>query len=382
MKKGIIIGLYVSIIMLILSTSQSRWFGQNTPESGDISMTKPIMNEAQAYARTWIPPFKADPDLDKSWALRDDTAMDIKSAWKLGSCSKRVVVAIIDTGIDYNHKDLKANLWKNAKEIANNGIDDDQNGLIDDVIGWDFVSHDPLPYDDHGHGTHIAGIIGAVGGNGIGISGVCAQASLMILKYYDPSASGRQNLENTIQAFRYAINNGAHIINYSGGGSQFSDAEKQVILDAEKKGILVIAAAGNEKQNADVYGYYPASYDLDNIVSVAAITASHNLVDSSNYGIRKIDIAAPGQSIYSTLPDGKYGFMTGTSQATAFVTGIAALALSSNPTLSVSKLKSILLNGTDQTASLQGKIKTGGMINAYSVLQNATGNVTTNLNLF
>lgn len=280
----------------------------------------------------------------------------------------RVIVAVIDTGIDYNHADLKQNLWKNPTEIEGNGKDDDQNGFIDDLIGWDFVDNDPLPYDDHGHGTHVSGIIGAVGSNGIGISGVCPNVRLMILKYYDADADGETNLKNTVKALHYAIDNGAHIINYSGGGAKFSKEEFSAIQKAEEKGILVVAAAGNEKQNADRYAYYPASYDLDNIVSVAAVTRSKTLVSSSNYGIQKIDIAAPGKAIYSTLPHGAYGYMTGTSQSTAFVSGIAALALSKNRSLTLDQLKSLLTESIDQSPALKDKIKTGGIINTLTLL--------------
>jgi len=323
-KRSIFIALYFSVIILILSLNQTEWFK-------DGARSKPLLNQAEASIDVRIlTPYKRDPDLKKSWALKDNKAMSIHKAWKLSTCSKKIVIAIIDTGVDYNHPDLRANLWKNKKEIALNGKDDDGNGFIDDVIGWDFVSDDPLPYDNHGHGTHIAGIIGAVGGNGIGLVGVCHRTSLMILKYYEASADGKTNLDNTIKAFHYAINNGADIINYSGGGPEFSERERNAILAAQKKGILVVAAAGNERQNADIHAYYPASYNLSNILSVAAISESNELVSSSNFGVKKIDIAAPGESIYSTIPPalGSYGYMTGTSQATAFVTGIAAMALS------------------------------------------------------
>ena len=363
MKRTCFSVLYAGILLAILSTNQASWF--SGPKT---SHHKPLFNEAYGFVKTLIPT-KIDPDIDKSWALNDDQAIQIQKAWKEGSCSKEIVVAVVDTGIDYNHPDLKENLWKNSHEIPNNKKDDDHNGFIDDVMGWDFVSGDSLPYDDHGHGTHIAGIIGAVGQNGIGISGVCQRVSLMILKYYDPTASGRENLENTVRAFQYAVNNGAHIINYSGGGSQFSEAEHQILTKARQKEILVIAAAGNEQQNADIYGYYPASYDLDNIISVAAMTKSKELVGSSNYGVKRIDVAAPGHHIYSTIPNGKYGYMTGTSQATAFVTGIAALALSQNRALSVERLKEILLSSITPLSTLKDKIKTGGMIDAHQVVQ-------------
>ena len=368
MKKFAVVSLYLMTIMLVLSANQTRWFHLSTPQ--DQTSQKPLFNEVEAFARIWIAPQESDPDMKYNWALQSNGVMQMQKAWQLGSCDKNIIVAVIDTGMDYNHPDLMANLWKNPKEIPDNGTDDDENGFIDDEIGWDFVANDNLPYDEHGHGTHIAGIIGAVGGNGIGTRGICSQISLMILKYYDPRASGQQNLLNTVKAFQYAVNNGAHIINYSGGGAQASPEEKEAIAAAQKKNILVVAAAGNESEDAGRHAYYPASYHLGNIISVAAMTHAKTLVSSSNYG-ETIDVAAPGHNIYSTFPNGKYGFMTGTSQATAFVTGIAAMALSQNRTLSPKELKSLLMQSIDQVNTLKGKTKTGGVINAYSVLRKA-----------
>jgi len=362
MRKTVILSIYISVVLLILSANQFKWsIHKNNHE-------EPLLNQALAFTPTFVVPHNIDPGVSLSWAVREDSFLQIQKAWNLSQGDKKIVVAIIDTGMDYNHTDLKDNLWKNPKEILDNGIDDDKNGYTDDVMGWDFVDNDSLPYDDHGHGTHVAGIIGAVKGNGIGISGICPNVSLMILKYYSQAASGQDNLNNTVKAFRYAIANGAHIINYSGGGAEFSQAEHDAILEAQAKGILVVAAGGNERQNADLHPYYPASYGLSNIIAVAALTPLKKLVDSSNYGM-KIDLAAPGQNIYSTLPKGQYGYMTGTSQATAVVTGIAALALSRYGKLSAIELKSLMTQSTDPLPSLKGKIRTGGVINAYSVLK-------------
>ncbi|MBI2645583.1 MAG: S8 family serine peptidase [Deltaproteobacteria bacterium] len=367
MKRALIVSLYFVVILLILSTNQSRWFHpQNTKNT---KSQAPLINQAIAFTPTFVNSYRTDPQLFRSWALTETSPLELQKAWSISQGNKRIVVAVIDTGVDYTHSDLKNNIWQNPGEIPNNGKDDDGNGFIDDMMGWNFVANDPYPADEHGHGTHVAGIIGAVRGNGIGISGVCPNVSLMILKYYSPNATGKENLENTIKSFRYAVQNGAHIINYSGGGAEFSKEEREAILEAKQKGIIVVAAAGNERQNADIHAYYPASYDLDNIISVAALTPAKKLVDSSNYGIKRIDVAAPGQNIYSTLPKGQYGYMTGTSQATAFVTGVAALALSTYGTLPSIAIKNILLKNTQPTKSLQGKIKTGGMVNAYAILK-------------
>jgi len=262
------------------------------------------------------------------------------------SCASSVVVAVVDTGIDYTHPELQNNVWVNSAEVGAweppaaylfmtscrdkscNGIDDDNNGYVDDVAGWDFVNEVPLPYDVHGHGTHIAGIIASQPSNNVGMVGVCPQVSIMALKYYDNSGLGYNNLQNTVRAIQYAVRMGAHIINYSGGGSEPAPSEKSAIEEARRKGILFVAAAGNEGRNNDKFPYYPASYELDNIISVASIAKDNQLLPSSNYGIKSVHVAAPGLGILSALPLGKFGTMSGTSQATAFVTGAAALLVS------------------------------------------------------
>ncbi|MBI4041722.1 MAG: S8 family serine peptidase [Deltaproteobacteria bacterium] len=358
--------LYISIITfgLVLNLKHSLFHSKTLIPSL-------LIPRASAFVPTLVTPKMMDPDLSKSWLLRSNSAIGIHEAWKLSQGDKRIVVAIIDTGVDLNHSDLKENFWHNPKEIPNNGLDDDHNGLIDDILGWDFVHNTATPYDEHGHGTHVTGIIGAVKGNGIGISGICPYVSLMILKYYAPNSSGRKNLENTVRAFQYAIDNGAHIINYSGGGAEYSKEEHDMIVKAQEKGILVVAAAGNEKNNADEIAYYPASYDLDNIISVAALQKDGTLVHSSNFGVTRIDVAAPGYQIYSTLPNNQYGMMTGTSQATAVVTGIAALTLSKYGKLPATKIKELILASVNPMLSLKAKIKSGGSVNALTSLERA-----------
>lgn len=236
--------------------------------------------------------------------------------------SERVLVAIIDTGVDSTHPKLQNAFWvnqgetgldKNGKDKSTNGIDDDHNGFVDDINGFNFVDNNGTLTDHHGHGTHIAGIIHKE----------APRAELMILKYYDPY-SPVQNLANTSRAIRYAIQMGAKIINYSGGGRSPDALEKAALLEAEKKGILLIAAAGNDGHNNDFTGFYPASYNFSNIIAVASLSHESALLESSNYG-HKVHIAALGEAVISTLPGGKEGPMTGTSQATAVVTGLAAL---------------------------------------------------------
>lgn len=315
-----------------------------------------------------------DPAMNQKWGLAQN---QIGKAWKISQGSKKIKVAIIDTGIDVKHEDLKDNLWLNSGETgfdeqgrdkATNGIDDDGNGFVDDVYGWNFVRNNNDLSDNHGHGTHIAGIVGAVGGNGKGISGVSPEVSLMVLKYYDPKGFGEDNLKNTIKAIHYAIDNGAHIINYSGGGLEYSAEEKAAIEKARKRGILFIAAAGNERSNSDIKKYYPADYNLDNIVSVTAIDDKTRVLPSSNYGILTVDIAAPGNNIYSTLPDNKYGMMTGTSQATAYVSGVAALVLAHHKDYKPIQVAKYLKNTGDIMDSLKGKTKHTRRLNSYRAL--------------
>ncbi|MDX9731285.1 MAG: S8 family peptidase [Bdellovibrionales bacterium] len=261
-------------------------------------------------------------------------------------------------------------LDKNGKDKATNGIDDDGNGFVDDVHDWNFVGNTGDLTDNHGHGTHISGIIGASGGNG-GVLGVAPKVSLMTLKYYDPKAPGANNLKNTIQSIHYAIKMGAKVINYSGGGMEYSAEEFAAIREAEKKGILFIAAAGNERSNTDdpAKHYYPADYELSNIISVTAVNEKETKVlPSSNYGVRTVDLAAPGDQIYSTLPGNSFGKMTGTSQATAFTTGVAVLIMALRPEFNAAEIKKYILRTGDEYPTLLSKTGTAKVLNAYKSL--------------
>jgi thermitase len=347
-----------------------------------------------------------DPFIQNKWGLERTSA---RKAWEITQGSKDIVIAVIDTGADIHHKDLAENLWVNPGESgivqsdyclkqknpvavkecnrATNGIDDDGNGFVDDVHGWNFVQNDNSLTDNHGHGTHIAGIIAAKNGNGMGITGVAPNVSIMALKYYDPKVASTNNLKNTVNAIRYAIKMHANIINYSGGGTDYSAEEFAAVKDAERAGILFVAAAGNERSNSDENGkhYYPADYGLTNIISVTAVNKEETKVlPSSNYGVRTVDLAAPGENIYSTLPNNGYGFMTGTSQATAFVTGVAALVMSNNRDFSAFDVKKYILRTGDEYATLLSKTGTAKLLNSYKALTSldkgvsATGVVATN----
>lgn len=314
-----------------------------------------------------------DPDIHKNWGLKVSEALKARG---ITEGSKNVIVAVIDTGMDVKHQDLKNNVWVNAGETgldkngfdkASNGVDDDANGFVDDVHGWNFVKNNNAVDDNHGHGTHISGIIGAEGGNNFGITGIASKVSLMVLKYYDPRYPSN-NLENTIKSIKYATAMGAHIINYSGGGVDYSQQEFEAIRTARSKGVLFVAAAGNERSNSDKQKYYPANYELDNIISVTAINPQLQVLSSSNYGVQTVHVAAPGEEIYSTMPGNAFGSLTGTSQATAFATGLAVLIKANNPEFQYAAIKSYILRTGDEYPWLRSKTGTSKKLNIYKAL--------------
>lgn len=298
------------------------------------------------------------PAAPEDWAANDIRLNKLDS---LIPHSAGIIVAVIDTGIDPGHPSLKGHLWTNASERIN-GRDDDGNGFIDDVHGWDFVEGTGNLSDRHGHGTHIAGIIHST----------APQARIMVLKYYDAGLAPTKTIENTVASIHYAIQMGAHIINYSAGGSSYSEEEHAALKLAGEKGILVVAAAGNEGADSGLLPYYPASYPLANILSVTAHGANRNILKTSNYGAASVDISAPGEKILSALPGGATGFMTGTSQATAFVSGIAAHTWSRFPRISSpAEMKQHLLATAIQEAGHLRRTKLGVRLDAYQAVKMA-----------
>lgn len=293
-------------------------------------------------------------------------------AWDTATGSSNVIVAVIDTGISLAHPDLSSNIWRNAAEVNGAaGVDDDGNGYIDDVNGWDFASDDNNPDDSNEHGTHCAGTIGAIGNNAKGVAGVCWNVRLMALR--GGSDSGLFH-SDTAEATHYAADQGAKIISASYGGTAYSDTAKDAIAYANSKGVLFVAAAGNDGTDNDMIPHYPAGYDLPNIVSVAATDQNDGLASFSNYGRTSVDLAAPGVNILSTVP-GDYETMQGTSMATPHVAGAAALLLSAKPGLTHLQLKQALLETVDPVAALANKTVSGGRLNVRSliVLQDTDG---------
>ncbi|MDS0527442.1 S8 family serine peptidase [Clostridium sp. SHJSY1] len=320
---------------------------------------------------SWVP---SDPYYPNLWGLKNTgqyflgqfgtpgVDINVEKAWDVTKGDSGVVVAVIDSGVDYTHPDLSNNMWKNTKEIPNNNIDDDGNGYVDDVNGWNFYQSSNNPMDDYGHGTHVAGTIAALD-NTIGVIGVAPHVKIMSLKFLD--SNGKGSIANAIKAINYAKKMGAKIINNSWGGGDYSQALYDTIKNYDG---LFVAAAGNVGTDNDLYPNYPASYNLPNILSVAAIDNIGSLADFSNYGVTTVDVAAPGVRIYSTKPSNSYQSLRGTSMATSHVSGIAALVLSANPLDSAANIKDSITESVVKLPSLNGKIATGGMVNAYGAV--------------
>ena len=315
-----------------------------------------------------------DPLFAQQWALvntgqtggKPDADIDADQAWSVSTGRSGVVVAVIDTGVDYRHPDLAANIWTNPGEIPGNGIDDDGNGYVDDVHGYDFINHDNDPMDDNFHGTHVAGTIGALGDNGIGVAGVCWRVSIMPLKFLGSEGSG--NTADAAEAVDYATRMGADLTSNSWGGGGFSQTLYDAIAAAGEHEIAFVAAAGNNNNDNDRNPFYPATYDLPNIISVAATDAQDARASFSNYGATTVDLGAPGVRILSTLPNNSYGLLSGTSMATPHVAGACALIRALSPGVPVALMKSILLKATDPLPDLAGRTVSGGRLNVFRAI--------------
>ncbi|MBN20655.1 MAG: hypothetical protein CL678_05140 [Bdellovibrionaceae bacterium] len=308
-----------------------------------------------------------DPQLSSQWAHQ---AVQSNLAWDLQKGSSDIVVAVIDTGIDLTHQDLKNNLWTNLREIPGNGQDDDGNGFIDDVHGYDFVHYDGDPQADdspHFHGTHVSGTIAAEGGNGVGGVGQAPGVKVMALKFLSSNGSGQTSA--AIQAIDYAIRMGAKIMSNSWGSPQYSRALEEAVERANQAGIVFVAAAGNDSSNNDQRKIYPASLPQQNVITVAATRSDGQIASFSNYGKESVHVAAPGDQILSTQNGNTYGYLSGTSMATPLVSGIAALLLSQNSELTPSQVRDLLIRSSDPAASLNGKVVSGGEVNAYRAVR-------------
>ncbi len=347
----------------------------------------------QVYHLNAIP---NDPDFDQLYGLNnegktggsDDADIDAPEAWEVTKGSRDILVGVIDTGVDYTHPDLVDNIWTNPGETgvdadgndkSTNGIDDDGNGYVDDFRGWDFFNNDNDPMDGHSHGTHVSGTIGAVGNNGIGVAGVNWEVSIVGLKIF--SDSGRTTADAIVSAIEYGTTLGINLSNNSWGGGGFSQAIKAAISEANDAGIFFIAAAGNSRNNNDARAYYPANYELDNIITVAATDHNDRLANFSSYGSKTVEVAAPGVNIYSTIPGGRYGSMSGTSMATPHVTGLVALVMSKYPDVGMTAIRDRIVNTGDRVPALSNKVISGARINALNSLEDDTTPPNAPLNL-
>jgi serine protease len=296
-------------------------------------------------------------------------------AWDTTVGSSDVIVGVIDTGIDYTHPDLVANVFVNPGEIAGNGVDDDANGFVDDVHGMNAITGSGDPMDDNDHGTHVSGTIGATGNNAEGVVGVNWNVTIMGLKFLSGSGSG--SLADAIECIDYAVdmklNHGVNIraLNNSWGGGGFSQALEDAIRAASDAEIMFVAAAGNSSANNDTTPAFPSNYDVPNVVAVASTTRTDGLSSFSSFGLTTVDLGAPGSDIVSTIPGNAYASFSGTSMATPHVTGAAALVLSLNDTLTVAELKAILMDTGDPIASLAGRTVSGKRLNVAAALAEA-----------
>ncbi len=363
-----------------------------------------------------------DPQMGSLWGLRNtgqsggtvDADIDADQAWDFQTGSLRTGVGVIDTGIDYTHPDLYKNIWLNQAEIpsglgladtdadglftfwdlntsANTGkvsdmnangridgydvlhdtrwanrSDNDGNGKVDDLIGWDFVNNDNDPFDDNGHGTHVSGTIGALGNNGLGVAGINWKVALVGLKFLDAAGSGYTSA--AVDALNYAVSKGIKISNNSWGGGGYSSTMATAIANARAAGHVFVAAAGNASSNNDTTANYPSNYNYDNVVAVASTDRYDQLSSFSNYGATTVDLAAPGSSILSTTPNNTYSTYSGTSMATPHVAGAVALLWSAEPGLSYSQVISRIKSSVDVLSSLSGKVATGGRLNVAKAL--------------
>jgi subtilisin family serine protease len=342
----------------------------------------------------------------QQWALNNTglyasgtQGADIKmpQAWDITQGSRDVIVAVIDSGVDYNHPDLVSNIWTNTKEDCNNGKDDDGNGYIDDCEGWNFPADTNDPMDDEGHGTHVSGIIGAVGNNGLGIAGVMWKVRIMPLKFISRLGAdvcgGEEafcgDTADEVAAIQYAVANGAKVINASYGGDTFSQDEHDAISAANDAGVLFVAAAGNGSldtigDNNDILPEYPAGYSLPNIIAVAATDQNDQRASFSNFGPNSVQVAAPGVYILSTVPTmgiadsfsslctgsffTGYDFCSGTSMAAPHVAGLAGLLESYYTNFTASQIRATILRYVDVLPTLDGWVQTGGRVDAYKAL--------------
>jgi len=339
----------------------------------EFNQSEDILYAQPNYEVRALSTFPNDTRFNELWGMHNTgqsggTAhadIDAPEAWDITTGSGEIIVAVIDTGVDYTHPDLAANMWVNQAEYyGTSGVDDDGNGYIDDIYGYDFCNNDGNPMDDHYHGTHCAGTIGAIGNNGQGVAGVCWHVKVMAIKFLNSGGSGYT--DDAIASVQYSILMGAKLSSNSWGGGGYSQGLKDAIDAAGAAGMLFVAAAGNDGGNNDTYSHYPSNYTSESLISVMATDKYDNKSSFSNYGPVSVDIGAPGSDILSCQPGNRYQYLSGTSMATPHISGACALVWSMNPALSNTEVKDILLQTVDKT--LTGKCVSEGRLNLYNAI--------------
>lgn len=346
-------------------------------ENFEISIPDSVEEGEDQYSvRVMIRP--TDPQFGEQWALLNEgqrggkQGADIAAtaAWSVTTGSEDVVVAVLDSGVDYTHEDLAPNMWTRPASLA--PYQDSELGVVDDVHGFNALDNASDPMDDNGHGTHCAGIIGAEGENGLGIAGVNWNVRIMPLKFMNSGGFG--TTKDAIEAINYVIERkkagvNVRIISASWGSTQKSRALEEVIRKAYENDILFVAAAGNSSVDNDRSPHYPSSYNVPNVVSVAALDRHDHLASFSNYGVKSVAVAAPGVDILSTWLGNSYEEKSGTSMATPVVSGVAALIVAQHPRISVDDLRNKISAASDPIVALKGKVSSGGRINATKALE-------------
>ena len=357
----------------LVEYAQPNYTIELDPGQDDLSGRDLLLRDGGAYGRP------NDPQFDQQWALnnlgqdggKERADIDALKAWLKTRGSDKIVVAVLDSGVDYTHKDLVSNMWFRPDSIP--PYADDELGSFDDINGFDADANAGDPMDDNGHGTHCAGIIGAEGDNNEGIAGINWNVTIMPLKFLGRGGFG--TTKNAIEAINYAIDRkkkgvNVRVINASWGSTQYSRALEDAIRAAGEAGILFVAAAGNNGTDNDRRAHYPSNYDLPNVISVAALDRTDSMTSFSNFGVKTVHIAAPGRDILSTWLKDAYREASGTSMAAPQVSGVAALILSNEPNLSVAKLRERILKSIDKIETLDGKVSSGGRLNAAKALGN------------
>lgn len=344
-----------------------------------IKLDDPIQKEVpgELVLREPAAEFPNDPMFGKQWALnnlgqdggKERADLDALKAWLTTKGSDKVVVAVLDSGVDFTHEDLRENMWIRPENVP--AYTDDELGTFNDINGYNGTDKIADPMDDNGHGTHCAGIIGAEGDNGIGITGINWNVKIMPLKFLGRGGFGSTN--DAIEAINYAIDRKKHgvnvrVISASWGSNSRSKALEDTIRAAGEAGILFVAAAGNDGSDNDKRPHYPSNYDLPNVISVAALDHTDNLASFSNFGVRTVHIAAPGKDILSTWLNDGYREASGTSMATPYVSGVAALIIANEPKITMEKLRERLLKTVDKLDSLNDRVASGGRVCAADSL--------------